>query len=121
MKYRISRSRETIEEARFSLDNDRYRNAINRIYYSIYYIVSALALKNDISIVKNKPLMIWFFKDFVKDRIVPIKLSKIYKNAFKDCQNSDYKDFYEYNKEYIELKFNDMLEFVNEIEKLINN
>ena len=44
VQYRISRAKDTLEEAYLALDKDRLNLAANRIYYAGYYIVSALAL-----------------------------------------------------------------------------
>lgn len=43
----IRKAKETIDDARVAIDNKRYRNALNRIYYSIFYMISALAIKSD--------------------------------------------------------------------------
>jgi uncharacterized protein (UPF0332 family) len=44
INYRIQRAKETIEEARISIENNKLFNAENRIYYAIFYTVSALSL-----------------------------------------------------------------------------
>lgn len=44
--YRVERAEKTLEEAEFALNNNMLPLAENRIYYSIFYIVSALALQN---------------------------------------------------------------------------
>lgn len=45
IKYRIDRSLETYREAKTMTDNKFWNAAVNRIYYSCYYVVSALLLK----------------------------------------------------------------------------
>ena len=45
IKYRIIRASETLDEVRLAIENNRLHLAANRIYYSTFYIVSALALK----------------------------------------------------------------------------
>jgi uncharacterized protein (UPF0332 family) len=118
-KYRISRAKETIEDAQVAIDNNRIKNAMNRIYYSIFYIVSALAVKNDFSTSKHKQLIGWFNKNFIFTGIIDKKFYKIYSIAFDNRQESDYEDFVEYSKEDVIRYYNDMLVFVDEIEKLI--
>lgn len=41
IRYRISRAEGTIEEAELAIKNNKLSLAENRIYYSIFYIVSA--------------------------------------------------------------------------------
>jgi uncharacterized protein (UPF0332 family) len=120
IKYRIQKSHETTEDARIALENNRLRNALNRVYYSNFYIVSALALKENFSTSKHAQLLGWFNKNYIKTKIISPDLGKIYRESFDNRQESDYEDFVEYDKTDIEQKYYDMLRFVEEIEKLIN-
>ena len=45
IKYRISKSRETFDDAQLLLSNGRFNSSINRLYYSSYYLVSILLKK----------------------------------------------------------------------------
>ncbi|MGA2297615.1 MAG: HEPN domain-containing protein, partial [FCB group bacterium] len=64
INHRINKSHLTIDDAKFSLENNKTSIALNRIYYSIFYIVSALALIYDFSTSKHKQLLGWFNKNF---------------------------------------------------------
>ncbi len=119
IKYRILRAKETLKDAEVALENDRIKNALNRIYYSAFYIVSALALKHNFSTSKHKQLIGWFNKEFVSSGKIKSEFYKIYSKAFDTRQESDYEDFIEYEKSEAQLRFSDMLSFVTEIEKLI--
>ena len=44
--YRLQQALETIELAKFLVENQKFVIAINRIYYGMYYALTALALKN---------------------------------------------------------------------------
>ena len=119
IQHRILKSKETIEEAKLSYQNKRYRLALNRVYYSIFYIVSALSVKSNFSTSKHKQLMGWFTLNFVKTGIVSNKLYNIYKEAFDNRQESDYSDFIEYEVTNVLRLINEPEQFVLEIEKLI--
>lgn len=118
--HRIFKSKQTIEEAQLVIDNDKLRLASNRIYYSIFYIISALGLKYDFLTSKQKQLLGWFNFNFVKTGKVSVESWRIYKDAFDNRQESDYLDFVEFKKANIEKYFDQMVVFVSEIEKLIN-
>jgi uncharacterized protein (UPF0332 family) len=120
VKYRIHKAKETIIDAKLALDNGRISNSLNRIYYSIFYIVSALAVKHDFSTSKHKQLMGWFNFNFVRVGIVSIDLWNIYKNSYENRQESDYEDFIEFEISDVENNYEEMLLFVSEIEKIIN-
>ena len=117
----IRKSKETIEDARLSFENNRYRNALNRIYYSIFYSVCALAIKYDFATSKHKQLMGWFNKSFIKEEIIDKKYGEIYKKAFDNRQESDYDVIFEYDKMEIESLYNAMIDFVEEINRFIKN
>jgi len=119
IKYRIERSKETISEAKSAIENNKLFAAENRIYYSIFYIMSALALKNNFSTSKHFQLLGWFNKNFVKTKIVSVELSKIYFDAFEKRQEGDYKDLIYFTSEEVKEDFENMMNFVKEVEKLI--
>jgi len=120
VKYRIERSTTTVKEARVSIENEQYFNAINRIYYANFYIVSALALKHGFNTSKHAQLFGWFNKSFVKTNLVDEKFGKILSNSFIRRTKGDYGDFVEFKEEEVEKLFQEMKEFVSEIEKLIS-
>ena len=121
VKYKIDRAEETIEEARILIDNNKLFSAVNRIYYANFYILSALALKHGFSTSKHKQLIGWFNKTFVKPGIAEGKFSSILLRSFENRSEGDYGDFVKFNKEEVEVMFNEMKEFVREIGKLINS
>jgi len=48
IKYRIENSEQAYLEAKLLALRESWNGCINRLYYSCYYIVSALAVTNDI-------------------------------------------------------------------------
>ena len=52
-RYRLTRARESLAEARLLLDNDHVRTAVNRVYYACFYAVSALLLAEEHSSPKQ--------------------------------------------------------------------
>ena len=49
----LEKSRTTIKKVEFLVDNNEYQLAVNRIYYGIYYSLSALAIKHQYSTSKH--------------------------------------------------------------------
>jgi uncharacterized protein len=119
--YRIRRCKETVQDAKIAVENNRLHNAENRIYYAIFYIVSALSLKFDYSTSKHIQLMGWFNRNFIKTGLFGKDLNKIYKNAFEKRQEGDYDDFIKFSLEEVKDDYEDMLYFVEKVEKLINS
>ena len=45
VQYRLDLAKQTADDASLLINNDRYRAAVNRIYYAMFYMLTALALK----------------------------------------------------------------------------
>lgn len=48
INYRFKRANESFEEALILVDNKRWNAVINRLYYSCFYAVIAVLIKNNI-------------------------------------------------------------------------
>jgi uncharacterized protein (UPF0332 family) len=119
IKFRVERCDCTIDEAKIAIDLNKLHLAYNRIYYSIYYIVSALSLKSNFATSKHSGLLAWFNKEFINTDIVSKDFGKIYYKAFENRQESDYEDLITYNIEDVKSDYENMLKFVNEVKKLV--
>lgn len=119
IKYRLNRANETLEEAKFAIDNKRYLLAANRIYYASFYAVSALAIKHEFKTSKHAQLLSWFNKNFVKNGIVEKRLGKFYLDAFEMRQESDYEDFVVIDKTSVDEKLKLASEFIDRISELV--
>lgn len=60
IKHRLTKAKVSLEDSKLAIDNSRFLNAENRIYYAIFYSVSALAAKYDFSTSKHFQLLGWF-------------------------------------------------------------
>ncbi len=119
VRHRLARSIESAEDAKLALENDRLNNAENRIYYSIFYSVSALALKYNYSTSKHFQLMGWINKNFIKTKKIDIEFGRIYKRQSESRLESDYDDFVEFTREQVKEDYENMKKFIAEIEKHI--
>jgi uncharacterized protein (UPF0332 family) len=87
----LDKSFQAYEDACLGIENKRYSMALNRIYYSIFYSVLALGYKDNFITSKHKQLMGWFNKKYIhEEKIFPEDLMDIYKNAYRNRQESDY-------------------------------
>jgi uncharacterized protein (UPF0332 family) len=117
--YRLEQAKESIEEARIMLENEKFRAAINRIYYGIFYALLALGLKYQFETSKHGQLLGWFNKTFIKDAILPRKYGKIAREAFDVRQKGDYDAHIEFSKDDVIQKYEQMKDFVGAIEQFI--
>lgn len=117
ISYRRERARETLEEAKIVFQNKKLFATVNRIYYAIFYEVSALLLTRNISSSKHSGMRSLFNKEFIKTGIIPEKYGDFYNKMFEFRQRGDYEDFVEFNEKQVK-NWLEMAEvFVNEVEK----
>lgn len=86
----IFKSDEALNEAKINVDTNCLQSAQNRLYYAIFYAVSALAKSSGFITSKHSQLLGWFNKEFVKTGIIPKEIAKIYVETYEFRQKSDY-------------------------------
>lgn len=70
---------------------------MNRLYYSCFYLVSALLYKHDIKAETHNGTKTQFNLHFVKSGKIDLKYGKLYSNLFNWRQESDYADFVDFD------------------------
>jgi uncharacterized protein (UPF0332 family) len=121
IRYRLKQAKENIELVEFLIEANRLTVAVNRIYYGLYYAVTALAIKNHFETSKHARLIGWFNKEFIASNILDKRFGKILRNAFQNRTKGDYDAFVSFDREEINQMHSEMIEFINEIEELIEN
>lgn len=119
IEHRIARATNTIEEVSFLIKNKKFLLAVNRIYYGMFYILSALSLKNDFSTSKHQQLIGWFNKEFIATGEIDRKYGRILHNAYSNRSTGDYDDFAEFEEEDVKKSFDEMKGFVRTIRALL--
>jgi uncharacterized protein len=117
IKHRLNRSQETLAEARMLFEGNHLSGAINRLYYALFYAVSALALAHDFTTSSHTQLRGYFNREFVKTGIVPVEMGKLYNLAYDNRTTSDYADFPTFDRD----KIVSMLENANSFIKIMTD
>lgn len=91
IKYRIERSKESLNAAKVLLDSDNLYSAINRVYYGMFYAVIALLLTKNLSSAKHSGVMSLFFKEFINSGLIDKELGRLYSDIFDLRMKYDYK------------------------------
>lgn len=87
----LVKCRQAFSDAAFSIQGQRKQNALNRMYYAIFYAALALGYKHSFVTSKHTQLMGWFNKKFIyQEKVFPEIMVKIYKEAFMNRQEADY-------------------------------
>ena len=119
IEHRVSKAMAAIDEVDFLINNNKLLLAVNRIYYGMFYILSALSLKYDFSTSKHQQLIGWFNKEFVATGKVEPKYGKIIHNAFSNRSTGDYDDFAEFEEDEVKTSFNELKDYIKTIRALL--
>ena len=121
IEYRLNQSMQTIGEVTKLIDSDLLNIAVNRIYYGIFYSLTALALRYNYESSKHAQLMGWFNQTFVKPGLLEIKYGKILREAFKNRRDGDYAPFIQFEKDDVLDMQSDMIDFIERIKSFLLN
>jgi len=121
VKYRLSRARQTLEDARILADRERWNSTINRLYYASYYAVSALLLNSGINSTTHSGTKNQFSENFIKNKIIPKELGKTYSQLFTWRQKGDYDDLFDFTREKVLIYFDPVQRLIEIINTLISD
>lgn len=119
IRYRLEEAKETIADVQLLIDNERFRAAVNRIYYGMFYSLLALGLAYQFETSKHQQLLGWFNKNFIHEGLIDVKFGKIINKAFNRRTQGDYESYVEFDKEIILEMFDEMKEFIYKIERFL--
>jgi uncharacterized protein (UPF0332 family) len=112
--YRMTRAKETLEDARILADTGRWNACVNRLYYACFYAVSALLVRHGLSSSKHTGVRSLFNRHYVKTGKIPKDLARIYNDLFERRQEGDYIDFVSFLESQV-------LPWISEAEKLVEH
>ena len=120
INYRIVKAFETLEDAKLLAENKRWNSSVNRLYYSCFYAVVSILIKNKIEPKTHDGVRTQFGLHFVKTGIIDKKYGKLYTKLFDYRLKGDYGDFFNYDKELVEPLFEQVEEFLGKIKELVD-
>ncbi len=120
IEYRLQQAIDTIELVKFLINNDKLAIAINRIYYGMFYALSALALKTKFETSKHGQLIGWFNKVYIASKRIDSKFGIYLRNAFQIRTKGDYDAFVNFSRPEVEIMYIEMIAFIEEIKKVLN-
>ena len=119
IRYRTLKSDEAFEDARLLIENGRWNASVNRLYYSSFYLVSALLFQNKLTAQTHNGVKTNFFLHFVKTDKVSKDLGKLYSSLFDWRQESDYADFIDFNSDTVSPLLNKVRELNDLLKRLL--
>jgi len=65
IRHYFKKAQTAVENTDFLIINEKYSLAINQCYYGIFYMLSALALRDGFKTSKHEQLIGWFNKTYI--------------------------------------------------------
>lgn len=118
IQYRRLKARKSLADAKLLFENKSLFSTVNRLYYALFYEVSALLLTKGLSSSKHSGTKALFHQHFVKTLKVSKEMGKFYSAMFEFRQKSDYDDFAEFEEKKISEWLEKAEDFIEKLEKL---
>lgn len=119
VRYRINKSKETLKDAKLLFDKGSLFSSVNRLYYSLFYAVTAILLDKGISSPKHSGTMSLFNVNFIKTGVISKEQGRFYSLLFEFRQKGDYIDFVEFERVKVRAWLKQAAKFVKVIEAVI--
>jgi uncharacterized protein (UPF0332 family) len=102
INYRLEQAYESLQSAELLIKNEKYRPAVNRSYYAMFYSVLALIVTENYSVSKHSSVISIFDREYVKKELFPREMSKWLHESFDLRQRADYTEMFTVSKERAE-------------------
>jgi uncharacterized protein (UPF0332 family) len=121
VKYKLERAKETMEDVRFAVENERWFTAANRLYYACFYAASALLINDGHEARTHNGVKALIGLHYVSKGIIDKTLSTAFGKIFSLRQTSDYDDMADITENDIKPFLTPAKEFISVIEKRIKS
>jgi len=119
IKYRLERANDTFVDVEFAIQNMRWNNAANRLYYACFYAAIALLLNEGYVARTHSGVKTLLGLHYVKGGYISEELMKAYRKMFNLRQTGDYDDLIVINKDDVLRLLEPAKQFIKTIENLI--
>ena len=102
VRYRLARAEESLKAAHMMIEGGLLLPAVNRVYYSCFYAVSALLRTAGMASPKHSGVISLFEQHWVKTGLLPVDQGRFYRSLFRHRQRGDYDDLVTFEKSEVE-------------------
>lgn len=91
--FRIKQAEETFALAQFAVSKGYWNSAASRLYYTFYYLATALFAQFDIKTSTHSGVKTIFGSAFIQTGLIESKWGRFHSRLFNMRQQGDYSDF----------------------------
>ena len=121
VRYWFEKAEESMTSARREFEAGSLSFAMNRLYYSAFYAVSALLMSKELAFKKHSGVRAAFHKHFIKTGLLDQKWGRLYDQLFEDRQEGDYVVFISFEPVYVETQLDQCGQFLEHLRPLISS
>jgi uncharacterized protein (UPF0332 family) len=119
ISYRLEKSNKSMKEAQDNAKLNNWSLVAQRLYYSAYYVASALLLSKDLYPKSHNGVISLLNQQFVSTNILDKSYAHIYSRLFEMRQTGDYDDCFDFTKEDVEPYFEKASALIKKLNSLI--
>lgn len=109
----LKKAERYLKSAKLLKTDGDFDSAVSRCYYSMYYCLEALLIKEDIKVKSHKGLIIAFNRDFIKTNKIPRKYGKILSRTHQKRELGDYSSIVQITSAETDTIIHETKDFVN--------
>ncbi len=117
--YRLERAKQDLSDAEFNYKNNRFLNANNRAYYSIFHAIKAVLALERVDFKRHKDVLAYFNQYYIKTDKFPRMIGKKISLANKVREDSDYDDEFIPTAEETKIQIDTAKELIELVEKYL--
>ncbi len=119
VRYRVERSREAFCVGERALLDGNFHEAVGRLYYACFHLVSALLLIEGHSSGKHRGVLTLFDIHWVNTGRMPSEFERYLHRIYRRRQDADYVDWVVFELPDVELWYSDGREFMSAVDTQI--
>ena len=119
VRYWFEKAYEALESAKNEYEDGRLSFAMNRIYYTCYYALTAVFRDQDKMFKKHKGLRSALHRDLIRNGIIEDRWGKFFDVVFEARQRGDYIPMVTFERTQLEDFLQQAEQFLKEMERLI--
>ena len=121
VRYWWGKSEQSLEAARRELAADDDALAVNRMYYALFYAVSALLLEEGYKFVKHSGVRAAFNREIIRTGRLPRHHGDLYNKLFDDRLKGDYAIFAVFDESGVREQLRGCEAFLRDIRPLLKS
>ncbi len=118
VSYWWEKADDSLLSAERELDAGALVFSINRLYYALYYAVSAVLLRKEFTFSKHSGVRAAFHREIIKTGLMDAEWGRLYDQLFEDRHEGDYVALTDFDKLYVEEKLMQCRQFLLILKKV---